>query len=124
MKKYFGVLAILVVETISNVQADEPMKPLGVKVHVTAACEVSIVRGIPENSAELMRQALATSGPVRERCHKRAVWKIDVDGTTDVVEIDKDGGTRDVRYLVSSDSEQTVNRARAKSNAVKVTVNF
>src|SRR5262245_47240114 len=108
MKNYVALVAILAAEVIPGAYADESIKPLGVKVHVTAACKVSTVESVPENSAELVRQALSASGPVRERCHKRAVWKIDVDGAVAVMGNDKNRVARDRTYIVSSDPARPV----------------
>ena len=100
MKKYAVWLAILTLTAISSAHADQPTKPLAMTCHVTASCEVSIADNIPENSADVIAEALMTSGPVRERCAKRAVWRID------------------------AGNDKNAARSAIRDNVVRMTINF
>jgi hypothetical protein len=123
VKKLGALLAVLTVGMIPNAHADQPTQPLAATVNVTAACEISATE-IPENSLELVTEALRTSGPVRKRCHKRAVWRIEVDGVNDIAINESNAVTQGQINRVLPDSVQTVNRGRVKSRSVRMTVNF
>jgi len=107
MKKYVVLLIVLTLATIPSAHADQSTKPLAMTVNVTATCEVSIANNIPEHSVELITEALAASGPVRERCAKRAVWMINVDSGSGTARNDRNT-TRDT----------------IKDNVIRVTINF